>query len=103
MRIEQWLGQMHLQKEEEHGLDLVLGPGNNEHATVSPQVVSARNDCLDEVRHAVFDVDEVILGADQDPTRSIFAPWDRNQKIGSIVHWFRGLANDMIKAQVEFV
>lgn len=92
-----------LQQEEEHGLDLVLGPCDYEHAPVAPQGVSAGDDCLDGFWHAILHVDEVVLGTDQHSPGTILTAWDRNQKIGSVIHRLRGLADDMIQSQVKLI
>ena len=92
-----------LQQEEEHGLDLVLGPCDYEHAPVTPQGVSARDDCLDGFWHAILHVDEVVLSTDQHSPGTILTAWDRNQKIGSVIHRLRGLADDMIQSQVKLI
>lgn len=94
---------LYLQKEEEHGLDLVLGPCDNEDPPVSSQVVSARDHCLDGLSHAVFHIDQVVFSTDKDPTRPILAAWDRNEEVGSVVHRFGGLADDMVQPQVELI
>lgn len=93
----------YLKKEEEHGLDLVLSPCDNEDPPVSSQVVSARDDCLNGLSHAVFHVDQVVFGTDKDPTRPVLTAWDRNEEVGSIVHRFGGLADDMIQPQVQLI
>ena len=76
----------YLQEEEEHGLDLVLSPGDNEHPPVAPQVVPTGNDSLDGFCHAILHVNEVVLSTHKHSPGTVLATWHRNQKIGSIVH-----------------
>ena len=86
MCVQQCQGSADLQKEEEHGFDLMLGPGHDQHASVASQVVPARDDRLYGFSHAILHEDEVVLSTNQHSSWAILATWHRNQKIGPIVH-----------------